>query len=91
ATALVKAAAADGTSVTIRDIGAAMRSEEERLLAMRSIAADRSQVLASSVTIAGSAMVIVLAAISIFLVRRTSQARDEAQARLRDINANLES
>ncbi|TKW80425.1 MAG: histidine kinase [Bradyrhizobium icense] len=91
ATALVREAAADGTSVTIRDVGAAMREEEERLLAKRSIAADSSQVMASSVTIAGSGMVIALAGISIFLVRRSSRARDEAEARLRDNNLNLES
>jgi signal transduction histidine kinase len=91
ATALVKEAAASGTSVTIRDVGAAMRIEEERLLVTRSIAADRSQVMASSVTIAGSAMVIALAGISIFLVRQSARARDEAEARLRDNNLNLES
>jgi signal transduction histidine kinase len=68
-----------------------MRIEEERLLATRTIAADRSQVMASSVTIAGSGMVIALAGISIFLVRRSSRARDEAEARLRDNNLNLES
>jgi signal transduction histidine kinase len=91
ASALVREAAAGGTSVTIRDVGAAMRAEEERLLATRSIAADRSQVLASSVTIAGSSMVIALAGMSIFLVRRSARARDEAEARLRDNNLNLES
>src|SRR5215470_13754165 len=91
ATALVKEAAAGGTGVTIRDVGAAMREEEERLLATRSIAADRSQVMASSVTIAGSGMVIALAGVSIFLVRRSSRARDEAEAKLRDSNVNLES
>ncbi|MBI5319364.1 MAG: CHASE3 domain-containing protein [Bradyrhizobium sp.] len=90
ATALVSEAAAGGTSATIRDLGAAMRSEEERLLATRSLAADRSQVLASSVTIAGSGMVIALAGMSIFLLRRSSRARDEAEARLRDTNLNLE-
>jgi signal transduction histidine kinase len=91
ATALVSEAAAGGTSATIREVGAEMRAEEERLLAMRSINADRSQVLASSVTIAGSGMVIALAGISIFLVRRSSRARDEAEAKLRDSNVNLES
>jgi signal transduction histidine kinase len=90
ATALVSEAAAGGTSATIRDVGAAMRAEEERLLAMRTINADRSQVLASSVTIAGSSMVIALGAMSIFLVRRSSRARDQAEARLRDNNLNLE-
>ena len=91
AAALVREAAAGGTSVTIREVGAAMRVEEERLLERRSIAADRSQVMASSVTIAGSGMVIALAGVSIFLVRRSSRARDEAEARLRDNNLNLES
>jgi signal transduction histidine kinase len=91
AAALVREAAAGGTSVTIRDVGAAMRVEEERLLERRSIAADRSQVMASSVTIAGSGMVIALAGMSIFLVRRSARARDEAEARLRDNNLNLES
>src|SRR5690242_4461837 len=61
ATELVREAAAGGTGVTIRDVGAAMRIEEERLLGTRTIAADRSQVMASSVTIAGSGMVIALA------------------------------
>jgi signal transduction histidine kinase len=90
ASALVSEAAAGGTSVTIRDVGAAMRAEEERLLAMRTINADRSQVLASSVTIAGSSMVIALGAMSIFLVRRSSRARARAETRLRDNNLNLE-
>jgi hypothetical protein len=67
-----------------------MRAEEERLFAARTIAADLSQRIASTVTIAGSALVIALAAISIFLVRRSAGARDGAEARLRDNNLNLE-
>ena len=67
-----------------------MRAEEDRLFAMRTIDADRTQVLASSVTIAGSGLVIALAGLSIFLVRRSSRARDEAEANLRDNNLNLE-
>ena len=67
-----------------------MRAEEDRLFAMRTTNADRAQVLASSVTIAGSAFVIALAGISIFLVRRSSRARDEAEENLRDNNLNLE-
>lgn len=90
AAALVREAASSGTSASIRDLGTAMRIEEERLLASRTIAADRSQVLASSVTIAGSSMVIALAGLSIFLVRRSSRARDEAEAKLRENNLNLE-
>jgi signal transduction histidine kinase len=90
ATALVREASANDTTSTIRDISDAMRVEEERLLAERTASADRSQQLATTVTIAGSGMVIALAGISIFLVRRESEARDEAEERLRDNNLNLE-
>jgi signal transduction histidine kinase len=68
----------------------AMRIEEDRLFAERTRTADRTQQLASVVTVVGSALVIALAAISIFLVRRSSRARDRAEARLRDNNLNLE-
>ncbi len=84
----------NGTSTdavrAIAEAGRAMRAEEDRLFAMRTIDADRTQVLASSVTIAGSGLVIALAGLSIFLVRRSSRARDEAEANLRDNNLNLE-
>ena len=90
AVALVRAAAAENSSGTIRDVALAMRAEEERLFAGRTIAADSSQKIASSVTIAGSGMVIALAGISIFLVRRSARARDAAESQLRDNNINLE-
>jgi signal transduction histidine kinase len=90
AIALVREAAAGNISGTIRDIATTMRSEEERLLGLRTINADRSQRLAAVVTIAGSGLVIVLAGISIFLVRRSASARDDAEAMLRDNNLNLE-
>ena len=90
AIALVREATAGDTSTTIGDVAAAMRSEEERLFALRTVNADRSQQLATRVTIAGSGLVIVLAGISIFLVRRSARARDAAEARLRDNNLNLE-
>jgi signal transduction histidine kinase len=90
AIALVRDAAATNTTATIRDIADGMRAEEEQLLALRTANADRSQRLASTVTIAGSGFVIALAGISIFLVRRESQARDNAEAQLRDYNLNLE-
>jgi signal transduction histidine kinase len=90
ATALVREAAAGDTNTTIGDVGTAMREEEARLLVLRTANADRSQKMASSVTIAGSGLVIALAGISIFLVRRESRARDAAESRLRDNNVNLE-
>jgi signal transduction histidine kinase len=87
---LVREAAAENSSGAIRELAVAMREEEERLFAARNIDADNSQKIASSVTIAGSGMVIALAALSIFLVRRSARARDEAESRLRDNNLNLE-
>jgi signal transduction histidine kinase len=83
-----------GAAESVRAIGeasAAMFVEENRLFAQRTENADRTQVLASSVTIAGSSCVIALAALSIFLVRRSARARDAAEAQLRDSNLNLES
>lgn len=88
---LVREAAAGDTRSTIREAATAMLAEEDRLFKLRTTKADRTQVLASSVTIAGSSCVIALAALSIFLVRRSARARDEAEARLRDANLNLES
>jgi len=79
-----------GAVQAIAQAGRDMRSEEDRLFAMRTVDADRAQVLASSVTIAGSGLVIGLAGLSIFLVRRSSRSRDEAESKLRDNNLNLE-
>ena len=90
ATALVREAAAGDTSTLIRDVAAAMRTEEDRLFQLRTATADRTQQLASVVTVAGSGLVIALAGIAIFLVRRSSRARDDAEAMLRDNNLNLE-
>jgi signal transduction histidine kinase len=81
---------ATGAVQAIGEASRAIRAEEGRLFAMRTEDADRTQVLASSVTIAGSGLVIALAGISIFLVRRSSRARDAAEERLRDSNLNLE-
>ncbi|MET0968078.1 MAG: CHASE3 domain-containing protein [Tardiphaga sp.] len=74
----------------IGTVSRAMRAEEDKLFALRTTTADRTQQLASIVTIVGSALVILLAAVSVFLVRRSSIARDEAEAKLRDYNLNLE-
>ena len=90
ATALVREAAAGNISTTIRDVAQSMRAEEDRLFIKRTATADRTQQLASLVTVAGSGFVVVLAGIAIFLVRRSLQARDQADARLRDSHLNLE-
>ncbi|MCD0419816.1 CHASE3 domain-containing protein [Rubrivivax sp. JA1024] len=67
-----------------------MRAEENRLFAERTSEADRSQALATIITTTGSGLVLVLAGLSIFLVRRSARARDEAEIQLRDNNLNLE-
>lgn len=74
----------------IDDLADQMRAEEDRLFVLRTTNADRSQSLAASMTWIGSGFVVVLGGISIFLVRRSARARDEAEALLRDNNLNLE-
>ena len=74
----------------IDDLVARMRVEEDRLFVERTTNADRSQTLAASITGIGSGFVVVLAGIAIFLVQRSSHARDQADARLRDSHLNLE-
>lgn len=90
AAALLRQAAASNSTDTIRDVATSMIAEEERLLSLRSANADRSQTLAASLTGIGSGLVVVLALISIWLVRRSAGVRDDAEARLRDANVNLE-
>jgi signal transduction histidine kinase len=90
ATALVREAAAGDTTTAIRKLADALRDEEKRLFELRVANAERSQRIASTVTIAGCGLVIVLAGISMFLLRRSGRERDDAEARLRDANINLE-
>jgi signal transduction histidine kinase len=74
----------------IDNLAGQMHAEEDRLFVLRTTNADRSQTLAASMTGIGSGFVVVLAGISIFLVRRSARARDDAEAQLRDNNVNLE-
>jgi signal transduction histidine kinase len=90
AMALAREAAADGATTTIGGVAGAMIAEEERLFRLRSANADRSQTLAASMTGIGSGLVVLLAVISVWLVRRSARARDDADTRLRDANFNLE-
>lgn len=89
--AMLREAGASDSVRKIAEIAGAMRAEEDRLFAMRTDTADRTQQLASIVTVAGSGLVILLAGISILLVRRSARARDAAEGKLRDNNLNLES
>jgi signal transduction histidine kinase len=90
ATALVSEVAGGNMPTAIRDVADRMHQEEDRLFALRTANADRSQRLASAVTLAGSGLVVTLAGISVLLVRRSTRARDEAEAKLRDTNLDLE-
>jgi signal transduction histidine kinase len=90
AAASVRNAWAANTTAAIGETADAMRKEEDRLFALRTANADLSQRMATLVTIAGSALVLLLAAISIVLVRASAGARDEAEGKLRETNLNLE-
>jgi signal transduction histidine kinase len=90
ATRIVREDVGRDTMNHIDDLAGQMRAEEDRLFIERTTNADRSQTLAASMTGIGSGFVVVLAGISIFLVRRSARARDDAEARLRDNNLNLE-
>ncbi|MBC7585293.1 MAG: CHASE3 domain-containing protein, partial [Tardiphaga sp.] len=82
-----------GNGAAVQAIGEtarAMRAVEEKLFLERTRTADQTQQLASIVTVAGSGLVIALAGLSIFLVQRSSRARDDAEAQLRENNLNLE-
>ncbi|MBR1280644.1 CHASE3 domain-containing protein [Bradyrhizobium sp. AUGA SZCCT0177] len=88
--AMLREAGASDSVQKIGELSNAMRAEEDRLFALRTATADRTQQLASAVTVAGSGLVIALLGIAILQVRRSSRARDDAETQLRDNNINLE-
>jgi signal transduction histidine kinase len=90
AAALVRKLASTDATAAIAEVASGMILEEERLFRLRTVNSDRSQSLAASMTGIGSGLVVLLALISIWLVRRSARARDDAEARLRDANVNLE-
>ena len=89
-TAMLRSSDSGESFRRINDIANRMRAEEERLFALRTQTADRTERLASLVTVAGSGLVVLLAGVSVFLVRRSTRARDRAEAALLDNNLNLE-
>ena len=88
--AMLRQPGASDSVQRINEVATAMRTEEDRLFALRTATADHTQLLASVVTVAGSALVIALAGISMVLVRRSARARDQAEMLLRHNNLNLE-
>ncbi len=76
--------------VRLNSLADLMLAEENRLLNERSIAADRSQLLAVVITIVGSLLVIALTIIALLLVHRSTRVRDKAEHQLRDSNLILE-
>ncbi|MDH2403232.1 CHASE3 domain-containing protein [Bradyrhizobium sp. SSUT18] len=90
ATARVREIASTDATAVIAKVATEMIQEEERLFLLRTANSDRSQTLAASMTGIGSGLVVLLALISTWLVRRSTTARDDAEARLRDAYVNLE-
>jgi signal transduction histidine kinase len=90
AAALVREIASTDATAAIAKVATGMIQEEERLFRLRTVNSDRSQTLAASMTGIGSGLVVLLALISIWLVQRSARARDDAEARLRHANVNLE-
>ena len=88
--AMLRSSDSSNSVLRINEAANAIWIEENRLFRLRTTAADRTQQLASAVTVTGSGLVVLLAGISIFLVRRSNRARDVAEAQLRDNNLNLE-
>jgi signal transduction histidine kinase len=88
--AMLREASTKDTAQHIDDITGVMRAEEDRLFALRTKTADRTQRLASIVTVVGSGLVVGLAGISVLLVRRSARSRDDAEAQLRDNSLDLE-
>lgn len=90
ASRIVRENASLRTTGRIRDLMAAMGDVEEKLLVERRTETDRTQIMSAVATTAGSGAVLALAVISLMMVRRSQRMRDEAEQRLRDMNANLE-
>lgn len=90
AAALVREAATSRADDTIHDVAKAMLAEENRTYAARDMSAHRVQQITSAVTFVGSGLVIIFTGVSMILLRRSAQARDAAEASLRDTNLNLE-
>jgi signal transduction histidine kinase len=74
----------------IRDVADDMSAEETRLLAERQQDSVRTNVFLLSITIAGAVLIVVLATLSILLIRRTNRERDAARRDLETTNVNLE-
>jgi CHASE3 domain sensor protein len=65
-------------------------ADEERLLLARSDASRRNDARLLAVSLAGMALVVLIGALSVFLVQRTSRQRESARSELAATNANLE-
>lgn len=87
---VLRSGSANESARQIVQIATIMRAEEDRLFALRTASADRSQQLAAIVTTAGSGLVIALAGLSIVQVRRATRVREDAERAIRNVAANLE-
>ncbi len=74
----------------IRTVATRMLNDFGRQLAEQSQRSRDTGVLLLAASLAGALLIIVLAALSVYLVRRSNRQRDLAQRKLEDANANLE-
>ncbi len=90
ALALVRTGPGQVLAEQIRDAIDRMTNEERRLLDIRTAESRRTNLQLLAMSLFGTAMLISLAAISIFMVRRATNQREDALASLEAVNAGLE-
>jgi signal transduction histidine kinase len=90
AIALVVTARGQRLMDAIRDSLEGMVAEEKRLFSERSSRSDDTSLALLIVTLTGAGLILLLAGLSIFIVRRSTRERDEAQKTLEEAYAGLE-
>ena len=90
AQALVRAGEGRSLMEDIRARVLRMIEQERSLLDQRRAESDSSNAYLLSVNLAGSALILLIGAISIYLVQRSMRQREQARRALQDINENLE-
>ena len=74
----------------LRRLAELLLADEQRLLRARSETTRQTNIRLLVLSLAGMALVVLIGAISVFLVQRASREREAARNELADANANLE-
>jgi PAS domain S-box-containing protein len=90
ALALMRAGRGSALAQQIRDVLKRMVGEEQRLLALHTAQSRRTNLRLEAVGLFGGALLITLAAVSIFMVRRANTGREAALTALQVANVGLE-